>query len=134
MIEFFVFPIQVTCRVHVIVLDFVILTMFGEQCILSLRDFLHSIACFWGTRWRSWLRHAVVIMSIIIIIIIIISRSQWPCGLRRGSAAARLLGLWVRVPPRAWVSVSCECCVLSGRGLCDGLIPRPEESYRVWCV
>jgi hypothetical protein len=28
----------------------------------------------------------------------------------------------------------CECCVLSGRGLCDGLVPRPEESYRVWCV
>jgi hypothetical protein len=30
--------------------------------------------------------------------------------------------------------VSCECCVLSGRGLCDELIPRPEESYRLWCV
>ena len=28
-----------------------------------------------------------------------------------------------------WMSVSCECCVLSGRGLCDGLITRPEESY-----
>jgi len=27
-----------------------------------------------------------------------------------------------------------ECCVLSGRGLCDGLITRPEESYRGWCV
>jgi hypothetical protein len=24
--------------------------------------------------------------------------------------------------------------VLSGRRLCDGLIPRPEESYRMWCV
>jgi hypothetical protein len=23
------------------------------------------------------------------------------------------------------------CCVLSGRGLCDRPIPRPEESYRV---
>jgi hypothetical protein len=30
--------------------------------------------------------------------------------------------------------VSCECCVLSGRGLCEGPIPRPEESYRLWCV
>jgi hypothetical protein len=27
-----------------------------------------------------------------------------------------------------------ECCVLSGRGLCDGLIPRPGESYRLWRV
>jgi hypothetical protein len=24
--------------------------------------------------------------------------------------------------------------VLSGRGLCDGLVTRPEESYGVWCV
>jgi len=30
--------------------------------------------------------------------------------------------------------VCCEFCVLSGRGLCDGLIIRPEESYRLWCV
>ena len=27
------------------------------------------------------------------------------------------------------MSFPCECCVLSGRGLCDGLITRPEESY-----
>jgi hypothetical protein len=58
-------------------------------------------------------------------------RSQWPCGLRRGCAAARLLGLRVRIPPKACLSVCCECCVLSGRGLCDELITRPEESYRV---
>jgi len=30
--------------------------------------------------------------------------------------------------------VCCECCVFSGRGLCDELITRPEESYRHWCV
>jgi len=28
----------------------------------------------------------------------------------------------------------CECCVLSGRGLCVDVITRPEESYRLWCV
>jgi hypothetical protein len=28
------------------------------------------------------------------------------------------------------MSVCCECCVLSGRCLCDGLVPRPE-SYRI---
>jgi hypothetical protein len=32
------------------------------------------------------------------------------------------------------MSVSCECCVLSGRGLCDGPITRPEESYRLWSI
>jgi hypothetical protein len=32
------------------------------------------------------------------------------------------------------MSVCCDCCVLSDRGLCDELITRPEESYRLWCV
>ena len=32
------------------------------------------------------------------------------------------------------MDVCCECCVLSGRGLCDGPITLQEESYRVWCV
>ena len=56
-------------------------------------------------------------------------RSYWPRGLRRGSAAARLLGLWVRILPEGM-----DCSVLSGRGLFDGLITRPEESYLMWCV
>ena len=30
--------------------------------------------------------------------------------------------------------VCCDCCVLSGRGFCDELITRPEESYRLCCV
>ena len=32
------------------------------------------------------------------------------------------------------MSVSCKCCVLSGRGLCVGLITRPDDSYRLWYV
>jgi hypothetical protein len=61
------------------------------------------------------------------------SRPQWPHGLRPRCVAAV-----------ATISCSdfaegidfrlCECCVLSGRGLCDGSIPRPEEFYRVSCV
>jgi len=61
-------------------------------------------------------------------------RSQWSRGLRLRSAASRLLRSWIRIPPGAWMFVCCECCVLSGRGLCDELITRPEESYRLWCV
>ena len=63
-----------------------------------------------------------------------ICRSQWPRGLRRRSAAARLLRLWVRIPPGTCMFVCCECCVLSGGGLCDEMITRPEKSYRLWCV
>ena len=64
-------------------------------------------------------------------------QSRWPRGLSHTSAATHLLGLRVRIPPGAWVSLSLslssECCVLSGRDPFDGPIPRPEKSYRV-CV
>jgi hypothetical protein len=64
----------------------------------------------------------------------LICRSQWPRGLRRSSAAACILRLLVRISPGAWMFVYYECCEVSGRGLCDELIARPEESYRLWCV
>jgi hypothetical protein len=62
------------------------------------------------------------------------ARSQWPSGLKRGSAAARLLGFWVGIRPGSCTFVFCESCALSGRGLCERLIPRIEETYRLWCV
>jgi len=47
-------------------------------------------------------------------------------GLRRGSAAA---GCWdCGFDSRRWMNVSCKHCVSSGRGVCTGLINRPEES------
>jgi hypothetical protein len=61
-------------------------------------------------------------------------RSERPCGLRRRSAAARLLRLWVRIPPGAWMFLCYECCVLSGRGLCDELITHLKKSYWLRCV
>jgi hypothetical protein len=61
-------------------------------------------------------------------------RSQWPRGLRSRSVVTRLLGLRVRITPGAWISVSYECFVLFGKGLCVGLITRPEECYRAWGV
>jgi hypothetical protein len=61
-------------------------------------------------------------------------RPQLPRGLRPRSATFRLLRLWVRIPQVTWMSACFVCCVLSGRGLCDELITRPEESNRMWCV
>jgi hypothetical protein len=40
-------------------------------------------------------------------------RSGWPRGLRFGSAAAQLLGLWVRIPLEAWMLL----CVVRYRSL-----------------
>ena len=57
------------------------------------------------------------------------------------------LASWEPARSRAWdcgsslpaiagsnLSVFSDFCVLSGRGLCVGLITRTEESYRVWRV
>ena len=51
--------------------------------------------------------------------VVILSVSCWSCGfeLRQGHGC-----------------LSVVTCELSGRGLCVGLITRPEESYRLLCV
>ena len=57
-----------------------------------------------------------------------------------GRSKARVHGHWLAgiagLNPAGGMdkSVSCKYCVLSGKCLCDGPIPRPEESYRLWCV
>ena len=51
--------------------------------------------------------------------------NAWVCG----SSLSEIEGS--NPTGQAWMSVYCECGVLSGRGLCDGLITRPEESYTV---
>jgi len=53
--------------------------------------------------------------------------------LKLRSAAARLMGLQVRIPSGALISVCCGCCVLWDKDLGDGLIPLVEASNRV-CV
>jgi hypothetical protein len=56
-------------------------------------------------------------------------RSRWPRVSRHVSAtAARMLGLRVRIPPGTWMSVSCECCVLSGKRFCKFYTSRPIYS------
>ena len=76
-------------------------------------------------------RYEISWSALLMILFNVLSRSRLPRSLRHVSAVSRLLGLQVRIPPVAWMSVCCECCVSSGRGLCDDLIARPEVSYRV---
>jgi len=51
----------------------------------------------------------------------------WVCG-------RSLAGIMGSNTAGGVVFVSSECCVVSGRGHCVGLITLREESYRVWCV
>jgi hypothetical protein len=87
----------------------------NELLFAKQKHSMPSYRCFMGTKTNS-------------------SLSQWSRGLSHRSTAARLLRLWVRIPPGAWLSVCCEWCVLWDRSLCDELITRPEEFYRLLCV
>jgi hypothetical protein len=52
---------------------------------------------------------------------------RWVCG-------HSIAGIAVSNYAGAQKPVSCECRVLSGRSLCNGLITRSEESHQVWRV
>ena len=103
------YPIRATCPTHLILLDFTTRTISGKEyrsLNSSLCNFLHLNY----NTVSNYNRHNVKFRP-----------SQWPRGLRRGSAAARLLGLWVRIPREAWMFVSVVCCQVevsaSGRSL-----------------
>ena len=80
----------------------------------------------WAELFTLCLRQ--VCFNIILVLPFTACRSRWPRRIRHGSAAALVLELRVWIPPRTWTCVSCECCVLSSKGLCDGPITYPEES------
>jgi len=65
------------------------------------------------------------------------NRSRWPCGLRRGSTAARLLGSRIRIPLRALMFVVFALCC-AGNDLWDGLVwllvQRSPNGYVYLCV
>jgi hypothetical protein len=66
-----------------------------------------------------------------------VCRSQWPRGLRRRSAAARLLRLWFRIPPVAWmfVVVGIVCCMVEVSAKSWSLIQRkPTDCGASLCV
>ena len=69
----------------------------------------------WGPTFCSQLCKSYYYRMLVMLLrtaVVYVCQSWWPCGLRRGSAAARFLGLWVGMPPVAWTCVSCEWCVL----------------------
>jgi hypothetical protein len=64
-------------------------------------------------------------------------RSQWPCGLRRRSSAARLLRSWVRNQPGAWmfVCLSVVCCQVEISAMDWSLVQRsPTDCGGLLCV
>jgi hypothetical protein len=102
------------------------LLLYRSRCSEIARD--DAVTCWVLLMTHNYTSHSEVLLDMF-------NRwSQCPRGLRRVTTATRWLGLRVRIPPRAWRSLSSECCALSGRGHCVGLIAPPEEFYRMWCV
>jgi hypothetical protein len=79
---------------------------------------------------------AHLILPYLITLIILGGRFQWPRGLRRRSAAARLLRLWVLIPAGAWMSVvSVVCCQIEVSATSWSLIQRsPADCGTSLCV
>lgn len=71
-----------------------------------------SCACHWLLchGWRPPPRSLCPLL-IVVSVVPCWFRSPWPCGVTPGSAAARFLGLRVRILPRTWIFVSWFCCV-----------------------
>ena len=109
-------------------------TKWGSVSLLLLYSDLKKIFVYFSTTKSALSQYVNIWHTEFTVIQNNHQRSQWPRGLRRRSSTARLLRSWVRIPPGGWMFVCCECCMLSVRGLCDGLITRPEESCRLWRV
>jgi hypothetical protein len=105
-------------------------TSLAEGLTLNTVQSVSRNALGYGTRITYWLE-LLINMQYFSIVCMTLSV---PLVARSESAAALLLRLWFRIPPVAWRSVRCKCCVLSGRSLCVELITRPEESFRLWGV
>ena len=66
----------------------VIAQQYSSACIVALR--IHPDKAKLGATFQ----HVILVFYFLKV-----DRSQWPRCLRRGSPAARLLGLWVQIPP-----------------------------------
>jgi hypothetical protein len=66
-----------------------------------------TLPCNYVTYNKQYQYITLIMNYFLLTLIRLICRSQWPRGLRRSSAAARLLRSWIRIPPGAWM-----CCLL----------------------
>ena len=109
-------------------------TLYSLWAFMAFSRLKFTFAIFWNSLLCNFLqvmgRHSHVNTTLRLKTYFSFMRIKMPI-----LVAARLFACWdygVRILPAARKSVSCDYCVLSGRGLCVGSISRPEEFYRVW--
>ena len=87
---------------------------------------------FFLVRIEDWAKSAC--LSILYFYLRIIKISAGPGGRAVWGVGLRPVACWDCGFESHRMTLRYECCVLSVRDLCDALITRPEESYRLWCV
>jgi hypothetical protein len=94
--------------------------------LIPSKQLLLYTSLVWHSENTEFCLHLLLMFRIVCIL-------KWDSGNRavfcRGSAAARLLGLWVRIPQKALISVFCFSCVLrqveassTGRSFVQGVV------------
>jgi hypothetical protein len=95
--------------------------------IISVGNDLQNIHVSWQL-WQQMDCLSLTIWQIIVMHAFVgkgaFCRCRWPHGLRPSVAGIAVSN------PAGGTKVCCECCVLLGRGLCDGPISHPNTSYR----
>ena len=99
---------------------------------MSLKKCIHQSFLYLFINQGKWKEYQLKACKQIYLLEMFIQSQQPRCH-RRRYADSSLLSLQVRIPLELLKALSFKCCALSGRGLCDGLITHPEDSYRV-CV
>jgi hypothetical protein len=94
------------------VMTFISFCTSGDRLSSHYEDEQSKFAEMFGSLLVGRVGWSVIIFVLHFITLQILCRSPWPRNVRRGSAAA-LLELLVLIPLRTWMSVSCECLVLS---------------------
>jgi hypothetical protein len=88
----------------------------------------------WNPQWQRICDKGVISQHPRSLFSLFVTYHADPSGSAAYGVVLRPLACWdCGFESRRGMDVCCECCVLLGRGLCDGLITHPDGSYRV-CV
>ena len=122
------------CSVYCLCVNVYCTTATGCQTQLQLTNIYHILTysnISYGIRKRNFKKRYVDVVRFLSAIAARLCKHDFSRCAACGRTPAEIVG---SNPTGAWIFVCCECRVLSGRGLCDELITRPEESYRLRCV
>ena len=123
----YLFTHNAVCCPVTLSLLFAVYTPNIDRYLLFIFRSLFVPQIMYHDRFFAKFYHHLLILTIWWLIPVATRSKAWVCG-------RSLAGVVSSYPGWGRMSVSCECCVLSGRGFCVGLIARTEESYWVWCA